>query len=72
MIKTNNRKLSRLQKQRSEISARLFLTRCCIALICVVFVHLIEQSSISSSALALYVIGIPTLLWFYDRIFFSR
>lgn len=68
----DNRKVPRLQEQRIELSARLFLVRCCIALLCIGTFHLIEQSSISWKALTLYALGTPLLLWLYDQCFCSR
>jgi hypothetical protein len=64
--------LDQLLRKRRELSARLFLIRCCIALLPVVLLHVIEQRSISFGAIVVYVVGIPALLWLYDRFILRR
>lgn len=61
-----NHKLRGLQEQRARVSAWLFLARCCLAWLPIGVLHLIGQRSIGGTELALYVIGIPALLWLYD------
>ena len=64
-----NHRLKRLQEQRARLSAWFFLTRCCLAWLLIGAFHLVEQRSIEWKELVLYVIGIPALLWVYDRVF---
>lgn len=61
-------KLEKLVLQRQKVAGKLFLARCCLALVPLVLLHLFEGRGASVSLVVFYMVGIPLLLWGYDRI----